>query len=72
MPSIELSDDEIQTIRHLIDDWGFKYVLTAEREKVDALAKKLGPRRIIGNLAASTMSVGEGISAARVWLKDQP
>jgi len=36
------TDDELETIRHLIIDWGFEYSLVANREKVKTLAIKLG------------------------------
>lgn len=38
---IELSDNEIETVRALIQDWGFEYSLVAEKAKVAALAKRL-------------------------------
>lgn len=37
-----LSEDEQKTIAALIEDWGFEYSLSAEREKVIALAERLG------------------------------
>lgn len=42
MRPIELTDDDVETVRALIEDWGWDYALTADREKVVALARKLG------------------------------
>ena len=39
---IELTDAEKKTVADLIDDWGFEYGLTADRDKVIALAERLG------------------------------
>lgn len=36
------TDDEIETIKALLEDWGWEYALTADRYKVIALAKRLG------------------------------
>lgn len=36
------TDDELETIRNLINDWGFEYSLRADTQKVIALAIKLG------------------------------
>ncbi len=38
---VELTDDEIETVRALLNDWGWEYGLTAERAKVAELAKRL-------------------------------
>lgn len=38
----QFTADEIETIKKMIDDWGFEYALKADSEKVAALAKKLG------------------------------
>lgn len=38
----EFSADETQTIKHLLEDWGFEYGLRANSEKVVALALRLG------------------------------
>jgi hypothetical protein len=38
---IEFTDDEIETIKDLIADWGFDYNLEADSEKVKALGIKL-------------------------------
>lgn len=40
--SVIFTEDEIKTIRDLIDDRGFEYSLTSDRDKVMALAEKLG------------------------------
>ncbi len=42
---LELSDDEVETVRRLIDAWGFEYSLTADRLKIVALARKLGLKK---------------------------
>lgn len=39
---MEFTDDEVRTIKDLIQDWGFEYSLQAKREKVVALAERLG------------------------------
>jgi len=36
------TEDEIETIKALLEDWGFEYSLSADREKVIALAQRLG------------------------------
>lgn len=36
------TDDEIETIKALLEDWGFEYALSADRDKVIALARRLG------------------------------
>lgn len=41
---VTFSDDEIETIKSLVYDWGFEYSLNAKSEKVAALAKRLGLR----------------------------
>lgn len=38
----EFSAAEVETIKHLIRDWGWEYSLNAERSDVEALAAKLG------------------------------
>lgn len=38
----QMNDEDIETIQLLINDWGFEYGLTAQREKVIELARKLG------------------------------
>ncbi len=40
--TVELTDDEAETVRLLIEDWGFEYSLKAHRSKVRALARKVG------------------------------
>lgn len=42
VPSIQLTADEIATVAALIEDWGFEYSLRADRDKVAALAIRLG------------------------------
>jgi N6-adenosine-specific RNA methylase IME4 len=42
---IDFTDDEIETIKKVLDDWGFEYSLKADPEKVTALCKKLGVAR---------------------------
>jgi len=37
-----LSVDEQKTVGDLINDWGFEYSLSAKKEKIVALAKRLG------------------------------
>lgn len=39
---MHFTDDEIETIRCLIYDWGFEYSLRSNREKVEALGRKIG------------------------------
>lgn len=39
---MKFTDDEIQTIKHMIEDWGFEYSLKANQRKIVELAKKLG------------------------------
>ncbi len=39
---MQFNDDEIQTIKDLLEDWGFEYALSANTEKVIALCLKLG------------------------------
>lgn len=39
---MELSPDEEKTVADLIQDWGFEYSLQADRNKVRALAERLG------------------------------
>lgn len=48
---MELTTDEIDTIRALIADWGFEYFLKADRAKVIALAVKLGLNQIAEDLS---------------------
>lgn len=43
---MELSADEIETVKNLIKDWGFDYAPTADMAKVGALAAKLGLEKI--------------------------
>jgi hypothetical protein len=38
---MQFTDDEIETIKNLIKDWGFEYSLSTGRNKLIALAKKL-------------------------------
>lgn len=38
---VELSDEEVEVVRALLHDWGFEYGLTADREGVVALMRKL-------------------------------
>lgn len=40
--SVIFTDDEIKTIKALIEDRGFEYSLTSDRDEVVALAEKLG------------------------------
>lgn len=40
-----LSDDELTTIRQMLRDYGFEYGLTADPEKVAALASRFGVKR---------------------------
>lgn len=42
--------DEIDTIKALLNDWGFEYSLTADRAKVIALCKKLKLDKLADNL----------------------
>lgn len=37
-----LTPEEIETVKALIDDWGFEYSLKADRQKVRDLARKIG------------------------------
>jgi len=39
---ITFTEDEIETIRKLIFDWGFEYNLAADGIKVRALVEKIG------------------------------
>lgn len=34
--------DEVETIKHLLGDWGWEYSLKADRAKVIALCRRLG------------------------------
>lgn len=43
---LEFSDDEVETIRKLLDDWGWEYGLSAERNKVVALMRRLGLHKL--------------------------
>jgi len=36
------SPDEVETIKALLEDWGFEYALSADQAKVIALAQRLG------------------------------
>lgn len=36
-----LTPDEIETVKALLEDWGWEYALKADRIKVVALARKL-------------------------------
>lgn len=38
---MQFTDDEIETIKNLIKDWGFEYSLVTNRDKLIALAEKL-------------------------------
>ena len=38
---MQFTDDEIETIKNLIKDWGFEYSLVTNRNKLIELAKKL-------------------------------
>jgi len=38
---MQFTEEEIETIKKLISDWGFEYSLSAKREKVIRLAIKL-------------------------------
>lgn len=38
---MQFTDDEIETIKNLIKDFGFEYSIVSDLEKVRALAKKL-------------------------------
>lgn len=42
---MQLTADEIETVKALITDWGFEYSLRADKHKVLALTKKLGVTR---------------------------
>lgn len=48
---MELSTDEVETVKKLIEDWGFEYGLKADETKVGALAAKLGLDRIVKELS---------------------
>ena len=39
--SVELSDDEIETVKNLIRDWGFEYGLDTDRDELIKLAEKI-------------------------------
>jgi hypothetical protein len=39
---ISFTDDEIETIKKVLDEWGFEYSLKADPAKVLALCEKLG------------------------------
>lgn len=39
---IELTDDEIETLKNLVLDWGFEYSLDTDRDKLILLAEKIG------------------------------
>lgn len=39
---MELTDDEIETVKSLIKDWGFEYGLITDRTKLIQLAIKIG------------------------------
>lgn len=47
---LELTDDEMETVKALLEDWGWEYGLTADRAKVVALMRRLG----LDNLAKDT------------------
>ena len=42
--------DEVETIKNLLDDWGFEYSLQADRTKVVALCRRLGLTNLSLNL----------------------
>ena len=42
---MELTPTEVQTVKDLINDWGFEYSLKAKRDDVIALALRLGLHR---------------------------
>lgn len=48
--TLQLTDDELRTVKALIEDWGWEYGLQAERRKVAALARKLGLDRLAKDL----------------------
>ena len=39
---MEFTADETETIKALIDDWGLEYCMSADPDKVAALARRLG------------------------------
>ena len=41
MNQLTFNEDEIKTIKQLIEDWGFEYGLKADRDKVRELANKV-------------------------------
>jgi hypothetical protein len=47
LANIMFSQDEIETIKDIINDWGFDYCLQANYDKVKALAQRLGVERYI-------------------------
>ncbi len=49
-PIVNLSEDEIETIRNLIKDWGWEYALMADPKKVAELARKLGLEKLARDL----------------------
>jgi hypothetical protein len=46
----EFSADETETVKQLLQDWGFEYSLTADPEKVRELALRLGMKALARRL----------------------
>lgn len=42
LEAVALTADEIETVKALINDWGFEYSLRADRLKVEALGNRFG------------------------------
>jgi hypothetical protein len=47
---VQLTEKEVQTIKDLIEDWGWEYALKANRDDVIALARKLELNKLADSL----------------------
>lgn len=47
---VTLSTFEVETVKRLIEDWGWDYALKADRRQVVALARRLGLEKLAQDL----------------------